>query len=143
MDADARQALVRRIADDIWNRGDLEWVERVLAPHAKYHGPHMPGGLGTRDDWKNAISMYLQAFPDSHVVFDELIEAGESIVGRWRATGTHRGPLPNLPPTGKRIAISGISVYHFTGDRIVEVWEQLDLLGMWEQLGVVRSPTHR
>jgi len=132
-----REALVRQIADDIWNRGDLEHVERVMAADARYHGPHMPGGVGTRDDWKKAISRYLGAFPDSHVVFDELLTAGDTIVGRWRATGTHRGAMPNLPPTGRKIAIGGISIYRFEGGQIAEVWEQLDLLGMWEQLGVV------
>jgi predicted ester cyclase len=45
--------------------------------------------------------------------------------------------LPGLAPTGKAIAIGGISIYRFCGEKIVETWEQLDMLGMWRQLGVV------
>lgn len=140
MKSEQREAVVRRIADEIWNRGDLAVVEEVMAADAKYHGAHMPGGTGGREDWRRAIRMYLGAFPDSHVVYEELISAGETVVGRWSATGTHTGQLPGVTTTGKPIRIGGISIYRFAGDRIVETWEQLDLLGMWIQLGQVSLP---
>ena len=136
------KALVARIADDIWNRHDLAVVDEVMAPDARYHGPHMPGGEGGREDWRRAIAMYLGAFPDSHVTYDALIAGGDTVVGRWSATGTHTGPLPGLEPTGKRIAIGGITIYRFSRGKIVEAWEQLDMLGMWRQLGVVEPPGH-
>ena len=142
MNQGEREAVVWRIADEIWNRGDLAVVEEVMAPDAKYHGAHMPGGVGSREDWRGAIGMYLGAFPDSHVVYEELLSAGETVVGRWSATGTHTGELPGVPTSGKAIRIGGISIYRFGGDRIVETWEQLDLLGMWIQLGAVSLPGH-
>jgi predicted ester cyclase len=76
------------------------------------------------------------------VVFDELIVSGDTVVGRWTATGTHKGQLPGAPPSGKRISIGGISIYRIAGGKIVTAWEQLDLLGMWQQLGVVALPGH-
>jgi steroid delta-isomerase-like uncharacterized protein len=136
-----RKSLVARIADDIWNRGELTVVDEVMLPDARYHGPHMPNGTGDRENWRRAIAMYRAALPDSHVVFDELIESGDTIVGRWSATGTQTGSLPGVPATGKQIGITGISIYRFRGGRIAEVWEQLDLLGMWQQLGVVALPS--
>jgi len=142
MRAEDNTSLVSRIADDIWNRGELAVVDEIMDAQAKYHGPHMPGGVGDRDGWRQAISMYRHAFPDSHVTFEDLIATGDTIVGRWSATGTHTGPLPGLAPTNKRIAISGITIYRFAGGKITEAWEQLDLLGMWGQLGVVTLPGH-
>lgn len=142
MTHESDKALVLRIAGDIWNRGDYDVVDEVMAPEARYHGPHMPGGLGDRDTWRHAIRMYRTAFPDSHVTFDELIVSGDTIVGRWSATGTHTGPLPGLEPTGRKIAITGITIYRLAGGRIVEAWEELDMLGMWRQLGVVTLPGH-
>jgi steroid delta-isomerase-like uncharacterized protein len=133
-------ALISRIAHDIWNRGDLAVVDQVMAPNARYHGPHMPNGEGDRETWRRAIGMYRGAFPDSHVTFEELIASGDTVVGRWTATGTHTGQLPGLAPTGKPIAIGGITIYRLANGKIVEAWEQLDLLGMWQQLGVVALP---
>lgn len=143
MAGEADKGLVSRIADDIWNRGDLAVCEEVMTTDAKYHGPHMPNGIGTRDDWRRAIGMYREAIPDSHVTFEELIVAGDTVVGRWTATGTHTRPLPGVAATGKRIAIGGITIYRIAGGKIVEAWEQLDMLGMWQQLGVVTLPGHR
>jgi len=138
--AEDHKTLVSRIATDIWNEGDLAVCDEVMAADAKYHGPHMPGGTGGRDDWRRAIAMYRSAFPDSQVTYDELIAADEVVVGRWRATATHTGELPGVPPTGTQISIGGITIYRIAEGKIVEAWEQLDLLGMWQQLGVVTLP---
>ena len=136
------KAIVSRIADDIWNRGDLAVVDEVMAADAVYHGPHMPDGIGGRDSWRQAIGMYLSAFPDSHVKFEELITAGNTVVGRWTATATHTGQLPGVAPTGKPIVIGGITIYRLANNKIIEAWEQLDMLGMWQQLGIVSLPKH-
>lgn len=142
MSEEEKKALVSRIATDIWNQGDLDVVDEVMVADASYYGPHMPNGLGDRETWRQAIARYRGAFPDSHVTFDELIVSGNTVVGRWRATATHTGQLPGLPPTGKPIAIGGITIYRIADSKIVEAWEQLDMLGMWQQLGVVSLPEH-
>jgi hypothetical protein len=46
----------------------------------------------------------------------------------------------SAPITGKQIAISGITIYRIANGKIIEAWEQLDLLGMWLQLGVISLP---
>ena len=61
MAVEDNKALVSRIADDIWNRGNLAAVAEVMAPSAAYHGPHMPNGTGDRETWGRAIGMYLGA----------------------------------------------------------------------------------
>ncbi len=138
--SEENKAVVSRIATDIWNRGDLDVASEVMLANAQYHGPHMPNGSGDRESWRQAIAMYRSAFPDSHVTFDELIGCGDTVIGRWSATATHTGELPGVATTGKRIAIGGITIYRFSDGRICEAWEQLDMLGMWQQLGVVSLP---
>ena len=140
MSTEENKSLVARIADDIWNRGDLAAVDEVMVADARYHGPHMPDGLGDREDWRQAIAIYLGAFPDTTVTFEELISCGDVVVGRWTAGGTHTGGRPGVTPTGKRIAISGITIYCIANGKIVEAWEQLDMLGMWQQLGLITVP---
>lgn len=142
MTSDDQKYLVARIADEIWNRGELDVCFEVMAPDARYHGPHMPKGVGDRESWRQAIKMYRTAFPDSHVTYEAIYACEDILVGRWSATGTHTGPLAGLEPRGTRIALGGITIYRFSGDKIVEAWEQLDLLGMWQQLGVFSPPGH-
>ena len=140
MNVDENKKLVSFIADEIWNQGKLNVCDEIMSVDAKYHGPHMPNGTGTREDWKQAIAMYRNAFPDSHVTYEELIANNDIVVGRWSATATNTGKLAGIPPTGKPISLSGITIYKFKGDKISEVWEQLDMLGMWTQLGIIKLP---
>ncbi len=135
-----KAAMISRIADDMWNRGDIDVADELMAADGKYHGPHMPQGIGSREDWKRAVTMYRAAFPDSQVTYEDLIETEDTVTGRWTATATHTGNLPGLAPTGTPIAISGITIYRFSGDQICEAWEELDMLGMWQQLGVIHLP---
>ena len=140
MMSEHHKALVSRIADDIWNRGELAAVDEVMAADARYHGPHQPNGVGDREGWRAHIARIRDAFPDSQVTFEELIACGDTVVGRWSASGTQTGPLPGVAPTGKRISITGITIYRIADGKIVEAWEQLDMLGMWHQLGLLDLP---
>jgi predicted ester cyclase len=44
-----------------------------------------------------------------------------------------------IPPTGRRVEISGVTINRFSGGKIAEDWYQSDDLGMMQQLGVVPS----
>jgi len=140
MKRESQVELISRISDEIWNEGRLEVIEEVMAADARYHGPHMPGGMGSRGDWREHIARIRRAFPDSHVEYQEFIESGKTVIARWRATGTHTGDLGPLQPTGRQVAIGGITIYRISEGSVAEAWEQLDMLGMWQQLGVVPLP---
>jgi predicted ester cyclase len=79
--------------------------------------------------------MYRGAFPDVRIVVDEVIEAGDSVALRWHAEGTHQGELEGLAPTGIRATVTGISIDHWEGGKIVESWTEWDNLGLARQLG--------
>ena len=61
------------------------------------------------------------------------------IVTRWTATGTHKGDLMGVPPTGKRATVTGIAIDRYQGGKMVEFWTNYDMLGLLQQLGVVPS----
>jgi len=45
-----------------------------------------------------------------------------------------------VPATGASIALPGITILHFRGDRCVERFSQADLLGLLVQVGAVPAP---
>ncbi len=65
---------------------------------------------------------------------------GDKVTCRYTFSGTHRGPLMGIPPTGKAATIGGISILRFDGDKCVERWTQTDFLGLMQQLGVIPAP---
>ena len=83
--------------------------------------------------------MTLGAFLDIRVAVEDQVAERDKVVSRWTATGTHTGDLMGIPPTGRRVDISGVTINRFSGGKIVEDWYQSDDLGMMQQLGVVPS----
>ena len=89
-----------------------------------------------RDAARQFFLVYARAFPDLHFDIEQMLTAGDFVVVRWTATGTHRGDLMGLPPTNKRAVTSGCSVMEYKNsrpshDRIY--WDSGNLL---RQLGV-------
>ncbi len=44
-----------------------------------------------------------------------------------------------IPPTEKKIQITGIALVRIEGGRIAEEWTEMDNLGMLRQIGVIPS----
>jgi hypothetical protein len=62
------------------------------------------------------------------------------VVARVSVSGTHRGEMLGLAPTGKRIRTSGIEVFRIEDGKMGEHWATFDVLGMLRQIGVVPVP---
>jgi len=80
--------------------------------------------------------MFRDALPDWHSDLDQLVAEADIVVERFTASGTHRGQLMGVAPTGKTLVLSGINIYRIDRDRIVERWGRLDELGLLRQLGL-------
>jgi predicted ester cyclase len=59
---------------------------------------------------------------------------GHLIAVRWSAIGTHRGHGVYGPPTGRRVAIWGISQLAVRGGRIVQEWTVFNEFAILQQL---------
>ncbi len=56
---------------------------------------------------------------------------------RWTVRGTHKGELGGIPPTGKQVTVTGITISRIADGKTVESWWNSDDLGFWQQLGVI------
>lgn len=58
-------------------------------------------------------------------------------VGAWtQVVAAHTQPLGPIHATGRAIALDGLILDHFVGDKVVQRWEQWDQSVMMQQLGV-------
>ncbi len=81
--------------------------------------------------------MYRTAFPDIHFTVEDQIAEGDKLVTRFTITGTHKGELMGIPPTGVHITMTGMIFDLNVGGKILEGWANTDALGMLQQLGVI------
>src|SRR5436190_6746865 len=99
-----------------------------LANNARDQGFANPG-TGLRD-----------AIPDRVDVIEDIIADGDRVGMLWRLTGTHKGDLFGIPPTGKKIDIYELGILRLANDKIVEGWFMADEAGLLRQLGAALPP---
>jgi steroid delta-isomerase-like uncharacterized protein len=124
----------RRIFEELWNNKNRAVIDELMSPDYVHHDPQaadIPPGI---DGYKQFVERYMNAFPDTHMTVEDEIVAGDTVVVRWTVTGTHRGELPGLPPTGRKISLTGISIARLREGKFVESWNNWDALGMMQQL---------
>ena len=138
--SDQNKALARRNVQEIWNQGNLSVIDELVAPNATFHDPSVPGGKFTGPEgFRQFVQIYRGAFPDVRLTIEDLIAEGDKVVSRWTATGTHKGELMGIAPTGKRVTVTGCNIDQYLTGKVVEGWASYDMLGMLQQLGVVPS----
>ena len=70
---------------------------------------------------------------------NQQIADGEYVATRWTATGTHKGDLFGIAPTGKQSTVTGITIDHWVDGKVAEAWVNWDTLGLLQQIGAVPS----
>ncbi len=58
-------ATVRRLIEEVCNKGNLSLVNELIADEGVLHDPQIPPVHGT-EGYKQFVSMYRSAFPDLH-----------------------------------------------------------------------------
>jgi steroid delta-isomerase-like uncharacterized protein len=137
---DQNKALARRNFEEVWNQGKLAVIDELVARDATFHDPNVPGGKFTGPEGlRQVVEIYKKAFPDVQFTINDQVAEGDKVVSRWTATGTHKGELMGIPPTGKRATITGIEFDRYQDGKLVEEYSSYDMLGMLQQLGLAPS----
>ena len=128
------KSIVRQYWDGKWNERRPEILDELQTQDVVYHGTsEIMKGI---EEYRQAYSGYLSAFHGTRIEVEELIAEGELVMSRAVLHGIHNGELEGIPPTGKEISISVITVFRIVDGKIAEEWEIIDQLGMMTQLGM-------
>ena len=133
---EAAQEVVRRFTDEVWNKGNLDFIDEVVAP--EYHGwDPTTGDIQGPAALRDIVQMYRSAFPNMEMTIDLIVSDGDWVITKWTARGTNTGELMGMPATGKDATVSGIQMERIVGGKFVESHGIFDALGMLQQMGVV------
>src|SRR6266498_1393685 len=138
MITEENKAIVHRYFEEVLNQRHLSSIDELFAPHFISHPTgadvHATVDLNT---YVQAIARSHAAFPDLHVTIEAQIAEADLVATRWKAHGTQRGRFGNLPPTDKEVTATAMHFHRLDHGKIVEHWEQFDLLGLLTQLGAL------
>ena len=135
MDLEENKALVRRYYEEVLTGRDRDVLAWLLDSSFVSHSSGGPAA-GARA-YTAAVVATHAAFPDLVVTVQDQVAEADMVVTRWSATGTHAGDFAGVPATGRRVAVTGIHIHRVRHGRLIEHWEELGLLGVLRQLGVL------
>lgn len=132
----------KAVVDRLWeayNLHDPAILDEVCADNFVHTDP--PGGSFNLDELKFAITnVVLNAYPDARWDIDDVIAEGDEVVTHFTFSGTHEGELMGIPPTGNKVSVTGTGIFRIVDGKIVEWTDNLDYLGMFQQLGMQLAP---
>ncbi len=134
MSGEGNPAAVRRFYAELWNEWRLELIEELLSPGLRFRGS-LGATCSGRGEFRAYAETVRTAFPDWHNRVDELLAVEDRIVTRMTWTGTHRGRLGELEPTGARVEYAGAAFFRLAGGLIEEAWVVGDTQQLWRALG--------
>jgi steroid delta-isomerase-like uncharacterized protein len=132
--SEQNKTLVRRLVDEIWNKKDINKLEELLTPQCSLQTPE--GTVRGPKEYRQFVETYQKAFPDCKIAIDEILAEDNMVSARCTLTGTHKGELRGIAPTGKQVRAQSIMLAKISGGKIAEEVISWDRLSMFEQLGV-------
>ncbi len=133
MSTEDNKVIVRRLVDEVFNRGNSAAADEIFSPDLIEHVA-FPGQPPSLEGVKQTFAALHAAFPDVYTIVDDIITENDKIVVRWTLRGTHKGQLMGIPPTGKQVTMTGVDIVRVAGGKIVEHWGNRDDLGVLRQL---------
>lgn len=116
------------------NEHNPDLVDRFIAPEYRNHNTFVDDGReANRDFWRG----FFAALPDLTATMEDLIVAGDKVVGRFVYRGTHSGAFMGIPPTGRRVEMRSIDIWRVENGMFVEHWDELNTLELFTQMGAL------
>jgi steroid delta-isomerase-like uncharacterized protein len=134
--------ILKEFIRKVWDEGNDEAAsEYIASSYTIHHDPGDPWEGMTLDleEFKNRVKKSRQPVPDQKFILQEIFENKNSVAITWLWQGTHLGDLAGFPGIGKKIKMSGATVYYFDGNRINGHWQIADRLSVYKQLQAMRS----
>lgn len=119
-----------------WNAHDADAVAAVFSEDAVVREVGNPIEARGRAAVRARAAALLAAFPDFRLERLALVVDGPCHADRWVMTGTHRGELFGIPPTGHAVRVEGATFTRLGPDGlVVEDVHLTDMAGLMQQLG--------
>lgn len=135
------KAKVNWFVEEGLNKISLQAFHEFYTQESVKHIPPQSDIEGLENIISFATGLRKDVFSGVRMTIHQIVAEEDVAVSRWTWEGTHIGQKEffPIPPTGKKVTITGCTVYRFEDDKCVEEWEFGDNLSLMMQLGVFPS----
>jgi steroid delta-isomerase-like uncharacterized protein len=126
----------------LWNSHDAAGLADRFAEDAVMRVMPTAEAAGGREQIRELAEVRLRAFPDWHLEPQSIYDCGDAVCAEWELTGTHESTFMGIPPTQRRIELTGCSIFELDEEGYVtEERIYFDAATMLQQLGLLPDGT--
>ncbi|HEY3840712.1 MAG TPA: ester cyclase [Bryobacteraceae bacterium] len=127
--------------EEVWNKGRREAIAEMTAAEAVFHdGADLMRGP---EGFYPFFDRMQASFSDLRVTVEDVIAEGDRLCVRWSCAATHTGEGLGIPPSRKRCQTTGISIVKVQDGKVIEAWQNWDMLGLLQQIqGGAKAATY-
>jgi steroid delta-isomerase-like uncharacterized protein len=129
------KAIVRRLYEEVWNKRRLEVVDELISPSHALSDPLASDSQVGPKMYKQRVLELTKSFLDLHFTIEDMIAEKGKVVASWTFSATHKGEFMEIPATGKKVSVEGITIHLITNGKILDSYARWDALGLLRQLG--------
>jgi steroid delta-isomerase-like uncharacterized protein len=120
MSTQENKTVARRFIQ-VWGKGNLDIIDELASAELSVHYPAFPRVLKGIAAFKQHLTGIRSAFGDADIQIEEEITQSHKVLFRWSYSATHQAEFPpGIPPTGKRMTWTGITIYRIADGKVVE-----------------------
>lgn len=119
---------VRLFVEAVWNQGQLELIDELVATDYIGHIPCIPGGILGRAGVRQLVSSHRRAHPNLHLKIENQIAEEDLVVMRWQATAAPPQARGASAPSGDARCYEGISIIRLLGGKQVDAHTEMHKL---------------
>lgn len=128
------KAVVRRVIDEVWNGGDVEALDGLVAIDAVNHTPGAENGLQAV---KAHVPELRGGMSDFRLDVTEMVAESDLVYCRLFWSGYHDADIIGFPPSYMWIRMETTATYRLNDEgKICELWQLWDILSMLEEMGM-------
>lgn len=117
---------------EVYNEHKLDLLDEILG--ASYVGHVNAHDIQGAESAKGFIGGFVKGIPDAKYEVLDTLTDGNKVIARWRCTGTQTGDFYGMPPSGKSIDVTGITIFEIVDNQISQLWNNWDQFTLVQQL---------
>jgi steroid delta-isomerase-like uncharacterized protein len=119
----------------LWTAHDMGRLLPLFTEDVLYEDVTMGAVNHTPAELRAFGEGFFSAFPDVSFELTSVCADGARGGAEWVMRGTHKGDLPSMPATGRRVEVRGASAFEFRGSKICRCSDYWDMATLLKQLG--------
>ena len=135
MDAESNKQIVRDLYEQIFQKHNLDLVDRFMHDDYVQHNPDLPKGKAGFIEFHVA---FFSAIPDVFPSINQMLAEDDLVWVYNTISGTHTGEgFLGLPPTGNKIKYDVVDMFRLRDGKLSEHWDVADTKALFSQVGAI------